>query len=169
MKLEIRPASFEDIPALKRAAEKQGALNDDNYFEDCFKLVSKGDRDIFVALHNDIIAGYVSLVWQPRYQPFRTMKIPEVQDLNVIPSMRRQGIASKLMDYCENTARKAGHAMIGIGVGIHSSYGPAQCMYIKRGYVPDGAGAAYDAKTMEFGEMRPLDDNYTLKLIFELS
>ena len=168
MKLEIRPATFEDIPGLKRAAEKQGGLKEKDYFENCFDLLKKKERDIFVAIHNDIIAGYVMLVWSPRYQPFRTMKVPEIQDLNVIPSVRRQGIASKLMDYCENIVRKEGHPMVGIGVGVHSSYGAAQCMYIKRGYVPDGAGAAYDAKTMEFGEMRPLDDNFTLKLIREL-
>ena len=169
MKLEIRPATPQDIPALYAAAEKQSAFKDEGYFEECFKKVAEKERDIFIALHNDILSGYVMLVWNPRYQPFRTIHIPEVQDLNVIPSLRRQGIAGKLMDHCENVVRKRGRPFIGIGVGLHSSYGPAQRLYIKRGYVPDGAGAAYDAKTMKFGEMRPLDDNFTLKLILDLN
>lgn len=168
MKLDIRHATRADIPALYHAAQKQSAFKDDGYFEECFKRVEQNERDILVALHNDIIAGYVMLVWDPKYQPFRSIHIPEVQDLNVIPSMRRQGIAGKLMDHCEDMVRKAGRPFIGIGVGLHSSYGPAQRMYISRGYMPDGAGAAYDAKTMTFGEMRPLDDNFTIKLILEL-
>ena len=29
------------------------------------------------------------------------------------------------------------------GVGLHSGYGSAQRMYVKRGYVPDGTGVWY--------------------------
>lgn len=169
MKLEIRPATVKDIPELKGAAQKMSSFKDDDYFEKCFERVAAKERDIFVAIRNEILVGYVMLIWTPRYQPFRSMRIPEVQDLNVVPSMRRQGVAGKLMDYAEGVVRKRGLPFVGIGVGLHSSYGPAQRLYIKRGYVPDGAGAAYDAKTMEFGEMRPLDDNFTIKLLLELS
>ena len=30
-----------------------------------------------------------------------------------------------------------------LGVGLHSGYGPAQRLYIKRGYIPDGTGVWY--------------------------
>ena len=49
-------------------------------------------------------------------------------------------------------------------MGLHSSYGAAQRLYIRMGYVPDGAGVFYDNEPVGFGKMRPLDDNYTLKM-----
>ena len=36
-----------------------------------------------------------------------------------------------------------GGAGFGLAVGLHSGYGSAQRMYVKRGYVPDGTGAWY--------------------------
>lgn len=30
-----------------------------------------------------------------------------------------------------------------LGVGLHSGYGSAQRMYVKRGYIPDGSGVWY--------------------------
>jgi hypothetical protein len=36
-----------------------------------------------------------------------------------------------------------------LGVGMHSGYGAAQRLYVKRGYVPDGSGVWYDDKICE--------------------
>jgi len=33
-----------------------------------------------------------------------------------------------------------------LGVGLHSGYGSAQRMYVKRGYIPDGSGVWYGDK-----------------------
>ena len=33
-----------------------------------------------------------------------------------------------------------------LGVGLHSGYGAAQRMYVKRGYIPDGSGVWYGDK-----------------------
>lgn len=33
-----------------------------------------------------------------------------------------------------------------LGVGLHSGYGSAQRMYVKRGYIPDGSGVWYQDK-----------------------
>jgi hypothetical protein len=43
------------------------------------------------------------------------------------------------MDEIESIA--AGFAdTVCLGVGLHSGYGSAQRMYVKRGYIPDGSG-----------------------------
>lgn len=34
-------------------------------------------------------------------------------------------------------------------VGIHSGYGAAQRIYVKRGYIPDGNGVWYQGKPLE--------------------
>lgn len=52
---------------------------------------------------------------------------------------RRRGIGSKLMDVAEEIAAKYSDTAY-LGVGLHSGYGSAQRMYVKRGYIPDGSG-----------------------------
>ena len=36
-----------------------------------------------------------------------------------------------------------------LGVGLHSGYGPAQRLYIKRDYIPDGSGVWYRNQSLE--------------------
>ena len=60
----------------------------------------------------------------------------------MLAKYRNRGIGSRLMDAAERIA--AEHAdTVFLGVGLHSGYGSAQRMYIKRGYIPDGSGVWY--------------------------
>lgn len=36
-----------------------------------------------------------------------------------------------------------------LAVGVHSGYGAAQRIYVKRGYIPDGSGVWYKGKQLE--------------------
>ena len=36
-----------------------------------------------------------------------------------------------------------------LGVGLHSGYGPAQRLYTKRDYIPDGSGVWYRNQPLE--------------------
>jgi len=83
----------------------------------------------------------------------------------VIPSARRQGFGAELVEYCEILARQNGKTHMGISVGLYASYGPAQRLYVRRGYVPDGAGVSADDTPIKGGEVRAIDDGLTLKLI----
>ncbi len=168
MKVNIRFAQLHDLPALKRAAEQCKANNEEDYFEECLYRVQQGERDVYIAIRNDIVVGYVMLVWKPRYQPFRRLNIPEIQDLNVVPHLRRQSIGSQLMSHCEARCVEKGHTIIGIGVGLHRSFGPALRMYHNRGYRPDGGGAVYENKVIDFGELKPLDENFCIKMMREM-
>lgn len=153
----IRAASRDDIPLLEAIAARMGVRAAAGYFEKCF---DEG-RDIFIAEG----AGYVQLNRAPNYAPFRRAGIPEVQDLCVAPDFRRRGIGNALVARCEAAA---GTEMIGISVGLYAAYGPAQRLYVRRGYVPDGAGVAYDDVPVRGGEMRVVDDLLTLKLVKSL-
>ena len=46
------------------------------------------------------------------------------------------------MDTAERIAAEYA-AVVYLGVGLHSGYGSAQRMYVKRGYIPDGSGLWY--------------------------
>ena len=52
-----------------------------------------------------------------------------------------------------------------LGVGLHSGYGSAQRMYVKRGYIPDGTGVWYRNKPCAQYETEIAnDDNLVLFL-----
>ncbi len=129
-------------------------------------IVRLGDGRVTMFVHGD--NGYALYVQRPRYAPFLRLNIPEIQDVNVHPDHRGQGIATALIAACEKRAREDGHATIGLGVGLDARYGPAQRLYGKLGYLPDGAGLVYDAEPVAFGAARPNDDDLCLMMIKEL-
>jgi GNAT superfamily N-acetyltransferase len=120
-------------------------------------------RVTFVARLDDTVAGHASLVWTSGYAPFREQGIPEVQDLNVAPQHRGRGVALALLDAAEREAAKRS-TFIGIGVGLHAAYGPAQRLYVLRGYVPDGRGVFRHGEPVREAETTRLDDDLVLYL-----
>lgn len=86
--------------------------------------------------------GYINVYFQPQSGPFAHQGIAEIVDFGVLEKCRRMGIGSRLMDIAESIAQKQADKVY-LGVGLHSGYGSAQRLYIKRGYVPDGSGVWY--------------------------
>ena len=88
------------------------------------------------------VAGYINVYREVKEGPFRGTGYPEIVDFGVLEKYRRKGIGTKLMDTAEGIA--SGYAdTVCLGVGLHSGYGSAQRMYVKRGYIPDGSGIWY--------------------------
>jgi GNAT superfamily N-acetyltransferase len=115
-------------------------------------------------------AGYVCILWQSDYTPFREAAIPEIADFNVLLAYQRRGIGTALMDEAERriSARAAsGRAspIAGLGTGLTADYGAAQVLYAKRGYVPDGRGLSYSGRPVSWGEAVRVDDDLNLFLI----
>jgi ribosomal protein S18 acetylase RimI-like enzyme len=124
---------------------------------------NEGKRTVLVALSNENFCGYLTINWNPDYPPFRNEGIPEIQDLNVLPSVRRLGIATRLMDEAEKIVAKRS-TCIGIGVGLDADYGPAQRLYIIRGYIPDGKGLMYAGSPVKYDDKVIVNDELTLQL-----
>lgn len=62
------------------------------------------------------------------------------------------------MDIAERIAAEYSD-IVYLGVGLHSGYGSAQRMYVKRGYIPDGGGVWYgDSVCAPYAECRNDDD-----------
>lgn len=164
----VRDATDADLDALYAIARDMRATHEANYFERCLAEARDGNRAVLIMEDGGKPVGYVQLIWQPVYQPFRRLGIPEIQDLNVVPAARRQGFGEKMVDACERMAKARGHTSVGIGVGLHASFGAAQRLYVRKGYMPDGAGVAYDDESVTAHDVRPIDDLLTLKLVKDL-
>lgn len=163
----IKQATINDIDILTQIAH----ACDDPAPADYFKT-ALDQRDIFMiyppqknSTQAPIAAGYAMLNWQPAYHLFRRMAIPEIQDLCIIPDHRRQGLAQILMQYCEDIARNQNREYMGVAVSVSPKFGPAQRLYSRQGYHPDGFGATYDRKAITQNTLHPIDDNLCLMLI----
>lgn len=168
MQIRIEQAQPPDLTRLEALAEALRLPREPGLFERYFELQAQGEREILLASADESDAGYCLLNWNPKYGFFRAQGLPEIQDINVVHALRRKGIASAMIRYCEDRARAKGLKQMGIGVGLDFSFGPAQILYIKRGYVPDGNGITYDRKQIAPGEFRPLDDQMCLMMVKDL-
>ena len=108
-----------------------------------------------VADYNYIPAGYVNIYPNSEWGAFAHKGYPEIIDFAVLGKYRNKGIGSILMDTAEQVASRYADTVY-LGVGLHSGYGSAQRMYIKRGYIPDGSGVWYKDKICT-----PYDTIYT--------
>ena len=68
------------------------------------------------------------------------------------------------MDGIESVAKSMGK-QVALGVGLHSDYGAAQRMYVKRGYIPDGSGVWHGNKNLAPYENCVNDDDLNMFFI----
>jgi len=165
---EITRATQNDLAALNLFPDTAGQGHDADYFPHQYNEQLEGARDIIIMRCDGELAGYCILNWAPKYGFFKTLGFPEIQDLNILRKHRRQGFAKQMITFCEARAREKGLDYIGIGVGVSSTYGPAQRLYVGLGYVPDGNGVTYDRQQVAFAEFRPVDDELCLMLVKKL-
>ena len=168
----IRPLIREDIVAISEAFNAISWNKPPSLFEKYLMEQELGDRLVWVAHFKGEFAGYVTLKWQSGYPSFKEQNIPEIMDLNVLPSFRKMGIGSLLLDIAEKEAATRSDT-IGIGVGLYAGadggYGAAQRLYVKRSYIPDGKGVTYNYELTVPGNSYPLDDDLVLWFTKRLS
>lgn len=151
---------------LEAIMQRLGYAKDGDYFERCLSLQEKGERDVFIVLHDDgTDIGYGMLNWAPRYNVYGRLGIPEIQDLNVLHEYRRQGAATLMIKHCEALARDKECHGIGISVGLTADYGAAQILYARMGYLPDGQGISYNREALKHGDRVTLDDDLCLMML----
>jgi GNAT superfamily N-acetyltransferase len=155
--LEIRALRDDDPVVIAAAFEELGWPKPESQYRRYLAEQADGTRDVLVATVDGEFAGYVTVRWESPYFG----NIPEIQDFNVLPKLRRRGIGTALMDAAEATVAQR-FAVVGIGVGLYPDYGQAQRMYVRRGYLPDGRGLIYDGRQVAPMEMIRNDDSATL-------
>lgn len=171
--ISIEKATVDCTRDLEAFAQDIKHSGGDGYYVLQYEFQQKGDRELLVAWSGTgadrRVAGYVVFNRDPKYAMFRKLGIPELQDLIVHPDYRRQGIARMMIVHCEDLARSEGAEHVGIGVGLDPSYGAAQQLYMRLGYVPDGNGVSYDRMPINKGEVWAIDDDLSLMMVKALA
>ncbi len=166
--LSIEQISHDNLEDFWKLLDKFKFRADIGYYESCVERhVQKKLMFLMVSCDENPV-GFCILNWKPKYAYFKKCSLPEIQDINVLLEYRRRGIGESLLFYCEGEAKDRGYEEIGIGVGLDSSFGAAQRLYVRLGYIPDGAGVCYDRKTVAKGEFRPIDENLSLMMTKKL-
>ncbi|WP_061586667.1 GNAT family N-acetyltransferase [Streptococcus oralis] len=141
MTCSIRKMQESDIKELSRGFISQGWPSREEILTRYFKEQESGEREVLIADLTSAVAGYITILPDAKQGPFAGMA-PELSDFNVFEPFQNQGIGNLLMEEAENRV-KLFSDKVTLGVGLHSGYGPAQRLYIKRGYIPDGTGVWY--------------------------
>lgn len=165
--IRIRLLEEDDPPGIASAFHKMGWNKPEGQFRRYWREQMTGTRTCFVAVVSGQLAGYVTVNWRPIYAAFADLNVPEIQDLNVLATFRRKGIAGRLLDRAEAEAAKHS-AVVGIGVGLHPGYNAAQQLYVKRGYIPDGRGITYRNQFVDEGAQVWLDDDLVMHFTKQL-
>ncbi len=156
--LEVRPLAAQDVDGVSADFAAVGRSSWGERVARYLKAQEAGLRDVLVAVADGRFAGYLTVIWQSDYGPFADDGVPEINDFNVVPELRRQGIGSRLMDEAERLIARRSD-VVGIGVGLYADYGLAQIMYAQRGYVPDGRGLMRHGRPVAAGTEVTVNDD----------
>lgn len=165
--LTIRDMRYEDVAPITDAEREQGwNATEDKYFRR-LEDQKAGKAISMVAEYAGKPVGYINVYPDSVWGAFGGKGIPEIMDFGVLEKYQNRGVGTALMDAAEAVAARFGDTVY-LGVGLHSGYGSAQRMYVKRGYIPDGSGVWYQDKVCEnYGECRN-DDDLVLYLLKKL-
>ena len=156
--LLIRNMEYGDAQAITDAEMEQGW---DASIEKYLKRLEDqqtGKAISLVAEYSGKPVGYINIYPNSTWGAFGGKNYPEIVDFGVLEKYRKQGIGAVLMDIAEEIAATYAD-IVYLGVGLHSGYGSAQRMYVKRGYIPDGSGVWYQDKICNpYGECVNDDD-----------
>jgi len=167
MILNIRSMKEGDIDIIMKNYIEQGWSKPKEVLEKYLENQNSGFLYMFAADYNNDIAGYTVLYPDTGVGPFAFQKIPVISDFIVFEKYQRQGIGTKMLDEAEMKAFEL-NDRVQLGVGLHSGYGSAQRIYIKRGYVPDGTGVWWNNTPLEQYADCKNNDELVLFLIKDL-
>jgi GNAT superfamily N-acetyltransferase len=167
MSIELRIATNATLDDFIAAAIQHFFSGNENEARDNLGPFDEDETSFILGyLGNEPIAT-VTVRWRPNYPLFREAGIPFIQNIEVRYDLRGQGYGGQMLDAVEQLiARRSSKA--GICVALFDDYGPAQRLYVKRGYIPDGRGACHRFTPLRRGEAITLTDDHLIWLVKDL-
>ena len=158
----IRKMQTSDVKELSQGFINQGWPGREEILARYFLEQECREREVLVAEVGGTLAGYITILPCAKQGPFAEI-YPELSDFNVFEPFQNQGIGNLLMEEAEKRVKLISDKVT-LGVGLHSGYGPAQRLYIKRGYIPDGSGLWFNNEPL--APYAPCENSDDLVLYF---
>lgn len=165
--IQLRIARNDDIDAFIAMAIKDFFSGSEDEARNNLGPYDEDDTSFVIAYEGDAPVAVVTIRWNPNYPPFKQAGIPFIQNIEVQYDLRGKGYGNRVMEAIEqHIATRASKA--GICVALFDDYGPAQRLYAKRGYIPDGRGACHRFTPLQRGQTITLDDDHLIWLVKNL-
>jgi GNAT superfamily N-acetyltransferase len=168
MSIDLRLATNETIDTLLSLAAQDFFSGSEAEARDNLGPFAEAETSFILAYEGPEPVATVTIRWQPNYPPFRAAGIPFIQNIEIRYDLRGQGYGSRVMAAVEDLIRQRS-SKAGTCVALFDAYGPAQRLYARRGYVPDGRGACHRFTPLQRGDTITLDDDHLLWLVKDLS
>ena len=146
-----------DCARISKALVEQGWDKPPGSTITIFRKAAHTERVVLLAEYEGQFAGYVTLVWESEYPPFRAEGIPEIADFNVLIKYRRRGIGTALMDAVEQRATERS-VIIGLGVGLTADHGAAQILIHAAQLCTGWTRSFQGVRSLQYGEHVRVDD-----------
>lgn len=156
--LIVRNMEYADAQLITDAEMEQGWDASVEKYLNRLEDQKLGKAVSLVAEYSGKPVGYINIYPDNTWGAFGGKGLPEIVDFGVLEKYRNRGIGTVLMDIAEKVAAEYADTVY-LGVGLHSGYGSAQRMYVKRGYIPDGSGVWYKDEICDpYGDCKNDDD-----------
>jgi GNAT superfamily N-acetyltransferase len=159
--LQIRQVTREELPAIIdwfATSYYDNRKDAEAHFADHID----GQGATFIARCGQEVAGYITIALKAR-----SKDMPCIVNFVVFEPYRRLGLGSRLMDTAEAYLAQGADKVV-LWVPIIGRYGPAQRLYAKRGYIPDGDGVVKHGVPVKEGETHRIDEDLLLCLVKDL-
>ncbi len=160
--------TFRHIQPLEIAWAKQEVKHaffsgDEAVIDDHFQDHENGESATILGYEQDRLVGIVTIRWRSHYPPFHERNIPLIQNIEIRYEDRGRGLGGLMLERAEREIALRS-PIAGLVVGISASYGPAQRLYARRGFVPDGRGVCRGHIPLQEGEVVTIDHDLLLWL-----
>lgn len=167
-KLTFRVVQPSELAAVKQEVKTAFFSGDEATIEENFQDHANGASTTILGYEAGRLVGIVTIRWHSRYPPFRDRQIPLIQNIEIRYEDRGRGIGDQMMERAEQEIALRS-PLAGICVGIFDAYGPAQRLYVKRGFVPDGRGVCNPQTPLQEGQQITVDHDLLLWLVKDVS
>jgi GNAT superfamily N-acetyltransferase len=168
LKLDFRVVRPDEIASVKQEVKEAFFSGDEVSIDEHFQDHANGASTTILGYEAGRLVGIVTIRWHPRYPLVRERGIPLIQNVEIRYEDRGRGLGDQMLARAEEEiARRS--PIAGLVVGISQDYGPAQRLYAKRGFVPDGRGVCRQFTPLKHGEQVTVDHDLLLWLFKDVS
>lgn len=156
-----------DLPRLVPEFAREFLGGNRKRAEDHFEDHASGEGTSVIAREGGHLAGFVTIRWQSNDPLLRSENVPLIHQLEVLPRFQRRGLGDALLEEAERLVASRSRR-VAITVGLDRAYGPAQRLYARRGYIPDGRGVCLGHEPVKKGSTVEVNDELIFWLLKDL-